>query len=350
MQILRLGSTTCIHWMAAAVSIAICVIASATLAQDKSTSAAQTTPSWAYPLIVPEQGVPSAPPDDESAPRHVPGTEAVYTLKQIHDGFNIVDWHPDDHAAMPDVVAHGRKPDMRGCGMCHLPNGQGRPESGSLAGLPASYIVEQIANFRTGVRKSAEPKLLTPTLMVGIAKDVNDAEVEAAARYFSGIAYKPWTRVVESAAAPKTHLAGGILVPVEPRVMEPLGQRIIEVPEDVERTSLHDSHSGFVAYVPIGSVKKGGELVTTGGAKVVAGKIVAGKTIQCGICHGPDLKGLGNIPRIAGSSPSYTFRQLYDFQHGARSGPDAELMKAAVANLTDDDMLSIVAYLASRTP
>ncbi len=349
MQILRLGFTTRVRSMAAAVSIAICMIPSATQAQDKSASAPQTTPSWAYPLIVPGQGAPAAPPDDESAPRHVPGTDAVYTLKQIHDGFNIVDWHPGDHAAMPDVVAHGRKPDMRGCAMCHLPNGQGRPESGSLAGLPASYIVEQIENFRTGVRKSAEPRLLTPTLMVGIAKDVNDAEVEAAAQYFSSIAYKPWIRVVESNTAPKTHLAGGLLVPEEPRATEPIGQRIIEVPEDMGRTALHDSHSGFVAYVPIGSVKKGEKLVTTG-AKVVAGKIVAGQTIQCGICHGPDLKGLGNIPRIAGSSPSYTFRQMYDFQHGTRTGPGAELMKAAVANLTDEDMLSIVAYLASRTP
>jgi cytochrome c553 len=301
--------------------------------------------------MVPEApGAQSAPPDDETAPRHVPGTDAIYTLKQIHDGFNIVDWHPDEHAAMPAIVAHGRKPETRGCAMCHLPNGQGRPESGSLAGLPAAYIVEQVADFRSGARKSAEPRVLPPTLMVGVAKDVNDAEVEAAAQYFASIAYKPWIRVIESPTAPKVHLAGGLLVPVEPRVIEPLGQRIIEVPEDPERTALHDSHSGFIAYVPVGSIKRGEVLVTMGGAKVVAGKIVAGKTIQCAICHGPELKGLGNVPRIAGNSPSYTFRQLYDFRQGARTGPGAELMKASVANLTDEDLLSIVAYLASRTP
>jgi cytochrome c553 len=88
----------------------------------------------------------------------------------------------------------------------------------------------------------------------------------------------------------------------------------------------------------MGSIKKGEVLVKTG----------AGKTTQCAVCHGADLKGLGPVPGIAGRSPSYLVRQLYDMQQGARKGVWADLMKPVVAGLSEDDMLSIVAYTASR--
>jgi cytochrome c553 len=123
---------------------------------------------------------------------------------------------------------------------------------------------------------------------------------------------------------------------------EPIGQRIIEMPENTERTEMfRDPRSGFVAYVPTGSIRKGEQLVTTGGG---------GKTVACGVCHGGDLKGLGPVPGLAGRSPSYVARQLYDLQQGARKGVWSELMKSAVAKLTPEDMLNIAAYTASRTP
>jgi cytochrome c553 len=122
---------------------------------------------------------------------------------------------------------------------------------------------------------------------------------------------------------------------------EPLGQRIIEVPVNVERTELRDSSSGFIAYAPVGSLRRGKALVSTGGN---------GRTIRCGICHGADLRGLGGVPTIAGRSPSYLMRQLYDMKYGARRGTDTELMREPLAQLTGDDMLSIVAYVASLPP
>ena len=96
---------------------------------------------------------------------------------------------------------------------------------------------------------------------------------------------------------------------------------------------------GFIAYVPPGSVKKGEALVTTGGG---------GKTTQCGVCHGADLTGLGPVPGIAGRSPSYMVRQLYDMQQGVRKGVWSDLMKPVVANLSNADMLAIAAYTASK--
>ena len=122
---------------------------------------------------------------------------------------------------------------------------------------------------------------------------------------------------------------------------EPINHRIIELPEDLERTELRDDTSGFVAYVPVGSIKKGEALVTKGGS---------GKTIRCGICHGAELKGLAEVPGLAGRSPSYLVRQLYDIQNGTRMGPWTPLMKEVVARLAPDDIVAVAAYLASRTP
>src|SRR5262249_33884347 len=138
----------------------------------------------------------------------------------------------------------------------------------------------------------------------------------------------------------KTHVAGSMLVPNEGNAKEPIGDRIIETPQDLGRTELRDAASGFIAYVPPGSIKKGEALVTTGG----------GKTTQCGVCHGADLKGLGPIPALAGRSPSYIIRQLVDIQNGTRHGTWSALMKPVVEKLTVSDMVSIAAYTASRNP
>jgi cytochrome c553 len=177
--------------------------------------------------------------------------------------------------------------------------------------------------------------------MIVIAAAATDAEVQAAAGYFSSLKLKPWIRVVETQTVPKTRVSGSMFVQTEAGGTEPIGQRIVETPENLERTELRDAASGFIAYVPVGSVKKGEALVMSGGA---------GKTTQCAICHGPELRGLGPVPPLAGRSPSYLFRQLYDIQHGVRRGEWSELMRAPVARLSEEDLVSIAAYLASRTP
>jgi cytochrome c553 len=180
-----------------------------------------------------------------------------------------------------------------------------------------------------------------PSLMLTIGKSANDAEVIAAAESFAALKPKPWIRVVETAMVPKTVVAGSMLVVVEGAPKEPIGSRIIETPEDLERTELRDSASGFIAYVPMGSIKQGEALVSSRNST---------KTIRCSICHGPELKGIGNVPSLAGRCPSYIVRQMYDIQKGARNGPWTQLMKEAVAQLTIDDMVSIAAYTASRNP
>ena len=242
---------------------------------------------------------------------------------------------------MPEVVAHGRRPDVRACGLCHYPNGKGRPENAGVADLPVAYFIQQMNDFKNGDRKSADSRKANTRIMIAIAQGMTDDEIKAAAVYFGSMKWTPWIKVVESKTAPKTRNAGGMFLTLEGGETEPLGRRIIETPVNAEATEvLRDPRSSFIAYVPVGSIKKGEALVTSG----------AGKTTQCAVCHGADLKGLGPVPGIAGRSPSYLVRQMYDMQQGARKGPWTDLMKPVVTKLSDDDMLDIAAYTASMTP
>jgi cytochrome c553 len=325
-------------------------------------------PLWAYGFdraAQPgEHAAPQAPPsrslrknqdvEEQTRPRHLAGSPAAYSLVDVRDGQNVVDWFPGDHPPMPDVVRHGPKAlgaTTRGCGSCHLPTGRGRPENAPASGLPVAYFLRQIHDFRSGLRRSADPRKPNTNTMIELAKALSDEEAKAAAEYFGAIRWTHWVRVVETSVVPKTRISGNLFLPIEAARTEPIAGRIIEVPEDVEQAETYRStRSGFVAYVPPGSLKKGRDLVTTGGMRVVAGRIVPGKTTACGTCHGPDLMGVADVPPIAGRSPSYLARQLFDMQRGTRNGASAQLMKAIVANLTPGDLVAIAAYVAAAGP
>jgi cytochrome c553 len=310
-------------------------------------TAADGPPGWAYgflpgpsaPAAAPAPA-PAAAPADTSV-KHLPGSSGAFTIPQIRDAFGPADWYPNDHPSMPDVVSHGRRPDVRACGLCHYPNGKGRPENAGVAGLPNAYFIQQMLDFRNGDRKSAEPRKANTNVMIAIAKGMTDAEIKEAAEYYGSMKWTPWIKVTETKMVPKTRIAGGMFLTEEGGEKEPLGNRIIETPENTEGTELlRDARSGFFAYVPVGSIKKGEALVTTG----------AGKTTACAVCHGADLKGMGPVPGLAGRSPSYMVRQMFDMQQGARKGLWTDLMKPVVSKLSEDDMLAIAAYTASRMP
>ena len=100
-------------------------------------------PPWAYAVDPP--GV--VAPKDDGTLRHVPDSPLAMTLSQVRDGYVSPDWHPDDHPVMPEIVVHGRKPEVMACGYCHRAEGTGGPENTSLAGLPATYIIQQMADL-----------------------------------------------------------------------------------------------------------------------------------------------------------------------------------------------------------
>jgi cytochrome c553 len=178
--------------------------------------------------------------------------------------------------------------------------------------------------------------------MIAFAAAISEADTRAAAEYFASLKHIAWTKVVEADTVPQTFVGPGAMRFVSPGGgSEPIGNRIIVVPQDAARAASRDSRSGFIDYVPSGSIKRGEALVTTGGD---------GKTVPCGICHGPTLRGLAEIPPLAGRTGIYLVRQLNDMQTGNRTGLHVELMKQVVAKLTAEDMVAIAAYLASREP
>jgi cytochrome c553 len=321
--------------------LALVVVGVALLASAEALRASGEPPAWAYAIpLPPPAGAPAATPD--TSIKQLAGSTFSFTRQQIADGFGPADWFPGDHPAMPDIVAHGKRPDARACALCHYPNGKGRQENAGISGLPVSYFIQQMNDFRNGVRKSAEPRKTNTNVMIAIAKALTPDEIEASAEYFGAMKWTPWVRVVETSTVPKMQSRGGIWIPVEGSQTEPIGVRIMETPENPERTEiLRDPRSGFIAYAPVGSIRKGEALVNTGGN---------GRTEACGLCHGEDLLGLGPVPGIAGRSPSYLVRQMYDMQAGARHGEWTDLMKRVVAKLTDEDFVNIAAYVSSRMP
>ncbi|MCB1092607.1 MAG: c-type cytochrome [Verrucomicrobiae bacterium] len=301
--------------------------------------------SWAYAI-----SIENPPPMAEDDLKHsLPGTPLTFNRDEIlgrKDGVMFqgppADWYPGDHPKMPKIYAEGdpsRK--VIACALCHYPNGKGKAENAPPAGQDRRYLIQQLQDMKAGVRKCADSRKSNYNLMIETAQGMTDEEIEECAAYFESMKWTRWIKVVETDSVPKTYLRGGLHIPIEGEGAgtEPIGKRIIESPVDPYGTEfLRNPRSGFVAYVPKGSLQKGAALIYGGGE---------GKTLQCVICHGPDLNGIGNIPSIASRSPSYMARQLNDMKQGTRRGEMAALMQPMVANLTSEDILSIAAFLAS---
>jgi cytochrome c553 len=325
-------------------ALTLLIIATSTISEgfpqsggsSTATGATDALPAWAF-LWDPTVQVP--PPSE--APVTLAGSNVTYSWKQARDLFVALDWHPEAHPAMPDIVANGRKPEIRACGACHRVEGTGGPENASLAGLPVAYFVQQIADFKSGARVMSGPLRPSTQFMSASVKGLTDADIRAAAEYFAGLTRKSLIKVVESDTIPKTGPSRLFYVRSPDGGTEPLGRRIVEMPDVVDQFELRDSRATFTAFVPVGSLSKGEALARTGGS---------GATVACNLCHGADLKGLDAVPGIAGRSPTYLMRQLYEFQHGSRSGTSSALMRPTVEKLSQDDMIALAAYVASLDP
>src|SRR5882762_3401353 len=224
-------------------------------------------PAWAFNIPDKDQPPTVAP----TGKVRVPGSSKEYDAATVAVNANPPDWFPDEHGPAPRIVKGEAGGAPNACGSCHLMTGQGHPESADIAGLPAEYIARQMKYFKSAARKDE-------ARMGPIARATSEDDVRQAAEYFAAIKPIPWVKVIETATPPKTYVSAAarhrVLVPGGGT--EPIGHRIIEIPDDPVRTANRDPHSPFLAYVPPGSITKGEALVRTGGS---------GKTIQCAICH-----------------------------------------------------------------
>jgi cytochrome c553 len=302
-------------------------------------------PEWLFPIdpgsVRPSRlNAEKAPPKlDDKEPLTLPHSKESFTAARIADPFNPPDWHPEDHGPMPDVVAKGRRPDVMACAFCHTPTGQGRPENAPLAGLPEEYIRQQLKDMRSGARKPVGPKEFLPNQnMAKVARAMTDKEIDESAKYFSQLKLRRHVWVVESLRIPRAEAAAWIYQ--EWNGTEDIDGLLLEVTNTLDRHERRDDRLEYTAYVPPGSLNRGKRLVNTGD----------GKTVKCATCHGTTLKGMENVPPIAGRSPSYLLRQMLAFKHGVRNTELAKQMGPSVEKLELADMIDISAYVGSLYP
>jgi cytochrome c553 len=329
---------------ALAASAAVLFSAALAAAQPATPAAAAPVPvglpDWAYtpPPLPGSPAPPSALPADDGAVVRIAGTDKTMTRGALRGTKEIPDWYPEARQGdMPAVVKSGRE-GVRACGLCHLADGSGRPENAPVNGYHPAYFLQQMDDFKNGLRRSADPRKANTNLMIGFAKAATPEEVKAAAEYFAAQPYPKRLKVVESRTAPKVRLQGGMHMAIpaaEGGGTQPIGDEIVEVPDDNLRAEARDTRMGWTAYVPVGTLSRGKQLAAKH---------------QCGVCHGPSLDGVGPVPALAGRSPSYTMRQLFDMKTGARRGPWSELMKPIVSAMSIQDLMAVSAYAASLAP
>jgi cytochrome c553 len=295
---------------------------------------APSYPGWAYAVPTPQNEA-TAPRDDGTV-FTLPGSSGHFTRGQISGAGHAppADWYPGDHPAMPPLVANGDAArGITACTACHYPNGKGRPQNANIAGLNADYLVRQLRDMKSGLRKSAEPKKHNAQQMVNFAHAMTAAEMREAAGYYAALPPSVPIKVVETTTVSVMNSQEGLWLPREDGAREPIAGRLIETPLDVNREQLRDPHAGFIAYAPHGAVAKGRRLATR---------------LNCASCHGEGLRGNGDTaPGIAGRSPSYLARQLYDFQQGTRHGELSAAMQPVVSGLSSANIVNLTAYAAS---
>jgi cytochrome c553 len=329
--------------MGALFAIAVVIFGASIMAQQQPAPAPTGPipaglPDWAYTPPPPAGSPPPATalPADDNAVVSIPGTTKTFTRGQLRAAKETMDWYPEDrHGTLPEIAKFGKQ-GVRQCTLCHLPDGSGRPENAPISSYHPTYFMQQMQDFRDGLRKSADPRKANTNNMIGFAKATTREEDQAAAEYFAQQPYPRRLKVVESKTAPKVRLQGGMHMAVpanEGGGMEPIhADEIVEIPDDNLRAEARDTRMSWTAYVPPGTLNRG--------------KQVAAKQ-QCATCHGANLEGIGPVPALAGRSPSYTMRQLFDMKTGTRRGPWAALMKSVVGSMSVQDMAAVSAFAAS---
>jgi cytochrome c553 len=336
-------------WVTILISYMFCIVGVIQAQDDAEAPTDPNYPAWAWAIPGPDDHRTPTPPLDDKK-YTLPGSRFSFTLGEAQGRdpndrnarFGPADWFPEDHPIMPKIVADGDNDrNITPCSLCHLPNGKGRPENAPPAGQPKEYTVTTLMDMKNGLRGSADKRKGNVFRMNAFAEAMTVEEINEVAEYYASMKWTPWIIVKEVEEVPKMYSSIGMWIPEEgdKAGMEPIGMRVIETPENVfDAEILRGPRSKWIAYVPVGAIEKGKNLVTTGGN---------GKTMPCASCHGPDLHGMGAFPGIAARSPSYIARQLYSYQTADRNGAMSMMMKGVVANMTNDDFVNITAYLAS---
>jgi cytochrome c553 len=75
------------------------------------------------------------------------------------------------------------------------------------------------------------------------------------------------------------------------------------------------------------------------------------KSPSCIFCHGKEGKAVNpSYPNLNGQNAQYLFQSMKDYQQGNRSGALAEMMKAQLSMLDEQDLKDIAAFYSGQTP
>src|SRR5882672_1950316 len=129
-------------------------------------AAADGMPLWAYGYSAPPPSAGTPAPAPAAAParpaaaevaRTIQGSAGSFTRSQIYSRYGPADWFPSGHPPMPEIVAKGREgANVFACSLCHLAHGRGRPENAPVSGLPVSYFIQTMTDFKNGNRTSSD--------------------------------------------------------------------------------------------------------------------------------------------------------------------------------------------------
>ena len=126
-----------------------------------------------------------------------------------------------------------------------------------LPACPYAYVVQQLAGFQERSanerRRAQDEHHADDPGRQGMTDDGD----QVAADYFSSMKWTPWIRSSRPTRCRRRESPATCSSRSPIGGTEPLGNRIVETPEDAERFELRDPRSGFVAYVPRGSIAKG---------------------------------------------------------------------------------------------
>lgn len=94
-----------------------------------------------------------------------------------------------------------------------------------------------------------------------------------------------------------------------------------------------------------------GMFVLIGTSHSDAAEIADGEEIYssvCRNCHGPTGKGMASFPALAGNDAEYIGTRLTQYRAGETLGPNTPLMMPLAADLSDDDIASLAAYISTE--
>jgi cytochrome c553 len=166
------------------------------------------------------------------------------------------------------------------------------------------------------------------------------------ARGFLG--YMP---VPQIAGLPAEYIEIQLKAFVERRRQRNLGfikyNRVHGIPEE-QRKAIAE----YVSSLPPVSHPGGTSDLAAEGEKIFHGGVPDNDVPACAVCHGPEAKGEGIFPRLAGQWRVYLINKLVNWEKERGLGPqgaddNSSIMKPIAKSLSRDQIKAVTAYLSS---